>query len=283
MRRAKTYGLQVTRGHRLFISKRVTKRGMASDTIAKPGNADERPAFRLIAGDCLVETTGATNETHRGQVLVLVKPDDTVLVHDVHGYKPVAWLTRAESVSTDDDAGILTAVDGDHWLQIRIEHELMNERLPGSPAGRPRGTCPRCGGTLVSAGSAVHCVGCRDRFGLPSDATLREEACDCGLPRMRIERGDVFDLCIDRSCEPMETAIADRFDGDWACPDADCPGQLRVIRRGGLLAGCDQYPECEVAFRLPTGLIDGHCGCGLPRFERDGEVRCLDVTCDAAG
>lgn len=256
---------------------------MATDITAETETAEDQPAFRFIAGECEIETTGPTDHTHRGQVVVLIKPDDTVLVHDISGYKPVAWMTRADTISADHEAGVLTAVDGDHWLRIEVLRGHLEHRVPGSYAGEPIGTCPECDGTLVEAAGTVHCVGCRARYGLPSGSMLTNAQCACGLPRMRVERGDVFDLCIDRECEPMETAIAERFDGTWECPESGCPGHLRIIRRGGLLAACDQYPECEAAFSLPAGMIDGHCGCGLPRFAAGEDVQCLDTGCELTG
>ena len=96
---------------------------------------------------------------------------------------------------------------------------------------------------------------------------------------MRIERGDVFELCVDRSCEPMDAVLASHLDGEWSCPADDCEGELRVIRRRRLFLGCDQYPDCDTAFEFPTGMLDGHCGCGLPRFRDQGEVECLDASC----
>lgn len=255
---------------------------MSAETTGNPEQATQ-PAYRLVVGDCHIETTGATDRDRRGQVVVVVKPDNTVLVHDVVGYKPVAWLTRADSVSEDGEGRVITAVDGDHWLRIAIEQPVIDRRLPGSPAGRPIDACPRCGGDLVLAREEIHCVGCRDRYGLPAGATVVEDRCGCGLPRMRVDRGETFEICIDRECEPLDERIADRFDGVWSCPDAACDGTLRVIRRGGLLVGCDRYPDCERAFRFPEGVLDGHCGCGLPRFAKGGESRCLDATCRSAG
>lgn len=247
--------------------------------------ADTEPAidtsYRLVVGDCRIETAGEADRTYRGTVVVLVKPDGTVLVHDVMGYKPVAWVTRAETVSTDDERDIITAVDGDQWLQVDIEQAVVDRALPGSPAGRPIEVCPECSGPLVAVRDAIHCVSCHERYGLPSGATVIDERCTCGLPIMRVERGETFELCIDRSCDPLDTRIAERFDGVWSCPETDCHGTLRVIRRGGLLLGCDRYPDCDTAYRFPVGTLDGHCGCGLPRFATNGQSRCLDATCQS--
>ena len=256
---------------------------MATEPATSETTDVDQPAYRIIAGECVVETRGTINETHRGQILTIAKPDGTVLVHDTAGYKPIAWITRADSVTTDSTNGTLTAVDGDQWVSVTVEHGFIDRRLPASPAGSPVSDCPSCGGTLVDASGEIYCLGCRVAYGLPSGATLREESCACGLPTMRIERGDVFDLCIDRECEPMEEAIAERFDRKWSCPDSTCTGTLRVLRRSRLIVGCSAYPDCEVAYTLPNGVIDGHCSCGLPRFANESGLRCLDSSCDRIG
>jgi len=72
-----------------------------------------------VAGDCTVrERDGTDTRQRRGRVVVLVKPDDTVLVHDADGYQPVAWLTRADGVAWEHspdapDTDSVAAVDPD--------------------------------------------------------------------------------------------------------------------------------------------------------------------------
>ncbi|MDZ7731614.1 MAG: endonuclease NucS [Natrialbaceae archaeon] len=65
---------------------------MASETI------------RVLSADCTVTIDATDRQEYRGQVLALVKPDNTVLIHDdASGYQPVAWLTRADGVMADRD------------------------------------------------------------------------------------------------------------------------------------------------------------------------------------
>jgi DNA topoisomerase-1 len=94
-----------------------------------------------------------------------------------------------------------------------------------------------------------------------------------------VERG--FALCVDRECESLDGAVKTAFDREWGCPD--CDGDLRIIRNGQLLAGCENYPDCETALSFPTGVVDGECECGLPAFDIGSEKRCLDATCERAG
>ncbi len=232
-------------------------------------------SLHVLAGDCLV----STDETiHRGEVVVLVKPDDTVLVHDIDGYQPVAWLTRAESVARTRNGGFsLTAIAGDRTLRVESKTAYGFGEYPGSQAGIPLGECPNCEHTLVRAGGLVSCLGCESRYGLPDGASVLDARCDCGLPKMRVARGAVFELCLDRGCESLDEAVRDRFDGEWDCPG--CDGVLRIIRRGGLLAGCENYPDCEVGYVIPSGTAEGTCDCGLPVFETPRGRRCLDGAC----
>lgn len=233
---------------------------------------------RVFAGECLVR---ADDDHHRGKVVVLVKPDNTVLVHDVSGYQPVAWITRAESVSQSTTDGFaLTAIAGETVLEVESCMEYGTGSFPVSRAGVPVASCPDCAGVLVRAGDLVTCLGCDRTHGLPDGAAIVDDTCSCGLPRMRVDRGAAFELCIDRRCESLTAAVRDRFDGEWPCPACESP--LRIIRRGGLLAGCDRYPDCDRGFMIPTGTVADRCPCGLPLFDTPRGIRCLDATCDRA-
>jgi DNA topoisomerase-1 len=95
---------------------------------------------------------------------------------------------------------------------------------------------------------------------------------------MRVERGEAFECCIDRNCQPLDDRVQAQFDREWDCPH--CSGDLQIIRRGGLLAGCENYPECDTGYAFPSGIVIGDCPCGLPLFETDSGRRCLDSGCD---
>ncbi len=235
-------------------------------------------SIRVLAGDCTVITDGPDREEFRGRVTTVVKPDNTVLVHDVDGYQPVAWLTRADSVSSsgNGDFSLVAKKDG-RTLRVAAHDQDGFVQYQASRAGSPVGECPDCGGSLVCTTGDVSCVDCSNRYSLPTDATVREERCSCGLPRMRVERGLAFDVCIDRACESLDDAVREAFDREWRCPN--CGGDLRILRRGGLIAGCENYPECDTGFVIPDGVVDGECGCGLPTFETASGRRCLDATC----
>jgi DNA topoisomerase-1 len=230
-------------------------------------------SIRTIAGDCLVRFEGRRERTLRGRVVVLLKPDDTVLVHDVEGYQPVAWLTRPEILSVTRDPTRIFASDGDETLRIDAERDVSVDEHGASEAGTPVGTC-RCDGRLVRTGDRVVCLDCDERFGLPDGASMTDATCDCGLPTFRVARGERFELCLDRECGSLLEAVRRCFDREWDCPN--CEGDLRVRRRGALFAGCDRCPDCETGFSIPCGTVAGTCACGLPLFETPTGPRCLD-------
>lgn len=238
---------------------------------------------RTLAGDCTVRYEGTDVREERGAVLVVIKPDGTVLVHDRDGYQPVAWLTRAADVAYYHDGGArIEAVDDDVTLTVVCHTEFGGGHYAVSRAGEHVGECPACGGPLVRAPESVRCLECDDAFGVPRDASVSPEPCpDCDLPTMTVERGARFELCVDRDCDSLDDHVHEAFDREWICPD--CGGDLLVLRRGGLIAGCEQYPDCEAGYSIPAGSVAGSCSaCGLPRFETADGVRCLDATCGGA-
>lgn len=238
--------------------------------------------IRLFAGECTTTFEGTRERTQRGHVVVLVKPDRTVLVHDADGYQPVAWLTRPDSLTVEtDEAGFgLVARTGEQTLRVASHSTAGLVDYPASAAGVPVGRHPKTGEALVRTGGAVLAVDSGDQYPLPAGATVLDEPCDdCGLPLIRVERGDVLELCVDRGCESLDDAVRGRFDREWPCPD--CGSGLRILRRGRqLLAGCEAHPDCETAVSIPAGVAVGDCPCGLPVFETAGGRRCLDGTCE---
>lgn len=239
------------------------------------------PSLRVIAGRCRTEYDHGDDTTvTQGRVLVVCKPDNTLLVHDAGGYQPVAWLTRPASLVVDGDR--VEATDGDQRLRVDVLESFGRGSYPTGEAGTPVGACPDCDGTLVRSGTRVHCATCGDSYGLPADATVApEDRCaDCDLPTVTLERGDRFRVCLDAACGSYVEQVRDAFDEAWDCPD--CGSGLRVLRRGGLLLGCDAYPDCETSYSFPAGLATGTCDCGLPVFETATGHRCLDSACSTA-
>jgi len=235
-------------------------------------------ATHVIAGRCRTEFEGSREQVQHGDMVVLAKPDGTVLVHDAEGYQPVAWLTRATTVTVGTET--VTARESDQSLIVEIHEEYARARYQTGDAGRPVGSCPDCGSTLVRSQGRVSCPDCKATHSIPSDATVLDETCsDCGRPRFRVERGHSFVVCLDYECDSLDDRVRSAFDRTFDCPD--CGDDLRVLRRGGLLLGCDSYPACETSFSFPAGRHDGACPCGLPAFETTTGRRCLDSRCDA--
>ncbi|MFC7228832.1 topoisomerase DNA-binding C4 zinc finger domain-containing protein [Salinirubellus salinus] len=251
---------------------------------------------RVLAGDCTTTFVDASDETRqRGRSVVVVKPDRTVLVHDEDGYQPAAWLTRPDALHVAEDPTVLTATDGKQYVRVTVHDAAVDREVPVSPVGVPVGTCPgvespgdgtddcdaggECDGVLVRARGAVHCTDCDRRHGLPAGASVDDSTCACGLPRCRVNRGREFEVCLDRTCESLADAVREAFDRAWDCPG--CGGDLRVVEKGGILVGCDAYPECDTTYSFPTGLAVGTCACGLPTFETGRGERCLDGRCEA--
>jgi DNA topoisomerase-1 len=240
-------------------------------------------AIRVLAGECTVTFEGTETREERGEVVTVVKPDNTVLVHDADGYQPAAWLTRADVVryARDTDGFRIVAGKGGQQLVVESHAEHGDAHYPASPAGPAVGECPTCGGTLVRATSGVTCVGCRATYTIPSDATVLEDTCDdCGLPTFRVERGYAVEVCLDPSCRTIADAVRTAIDEHddttrWTC---ECGGALRVERRRGLRTICE---ACGDVYGLPNGVLADQCDCGRPTFRTANGERCLASDCPA--
>lgn len=229
----------------------------------------------VIAGRCTTVFEGTREQEQHGDMIVLIKPDNTVLVHDADGYQPVAWLTRPDSVTVTGDT--VAARDGDQSLRVTVHDAHAREQYPLGEAGVPVGECPDCESSIVRSQGTISCPDCDHEHPIPSNATVLDEHCtDCGLPQVRVQRGYSFVLC--PSCDSLTERVRAAFDREWDCPD--CDGKLRVLYRGGLLLGCDEYPDCETAYSFPSGSHEGECDCGLPVFETASGQRCLDSDCE---
>lgn len=236
-------------------------------------------AIRVIAGRCTVRHEADRTSESVGDVVVLVKPDNTVLVHDAAGYRPAGWLTRAESVQVSIAEGQfrLRATSGDETLEVAGEDPAVAE-FPTTAAGPTVGTCPACGDDLVRSGSTVTRLGCGEAYPLPRDAAVTGDTCeDCGLPTIAVERGTELTVCLDRDCESIDDAVAAAFDGEWVCPT--CGDPLSIERDRTLGAACE---ACGTHYPIPSGTVAGTCACGLPIVETEHGSRCLDPQCQAA-
>jgi DNA topoisomerase-1 len=235
-------------------------------------------AIRVFAGQCTVTHESESTTTQEGLVVVLVKPDNTVLVHDAAGYRPAGWLTRADSLRVarrDGDLDLL-ATKGSERLHVR-GGDVGAVEFPVSAAGDVVGECPACEAPLVRHSGLVSCIKCGPEYRLPGDATMTDGTCDaCGLPTISVTRGEEFELCLDRACTSLDEAVRERFEGEWTCPDCHTP--LTIERERTLVAAC---PECESSYHVPSGELAGTCECGLPRFETGDGARCLDPDCEA--
>ena len=237
---------------------------------------------RILTGDCTVEFEGTRDRTQRGHVVTRVKPARTVVAHDASGSHPVAWRTGPDEFTVEPgrEGFSLTAAADGQLRSVRSNTVETSESVPVSEAGVPVGDCPLCTGQLVRTRGAVRCLDCAEQYGLPSGATVLDSTCpDCGLPQMRVERGESFDLCVDYACESLSDVVRERFDEAYDCPDCGAPLRVRSPD-GRLFFGCEAYPDCETSFSFPAGVVTGACECGLPRFRTASGVRCLDGTCE---
>lgn len=163
-------------------------------------------SMRVYAGECTAEYEGTVDRTARGHVVALVKPDDTVLVHDRDGYSPAVWLTRPASLDVDHgDGPRITAVDGDQRLTVRF-HGVEETFSPavsvaGVPVGSTAGETDR---PFVRNRGSVVDLTTGNRYALSAHSAVLNARCECGLPLIRVERTADDQRCLDPACERAE-------------------------------------------------------------------------------
>lgn len=165
-------------------------------------------SMRVYAGECTAEYEGTVDRMARGHVVALIKPDNTVLVHDRDGYSPAVWLTRPASLDVDHgDGPRITAVDGDQRLTVRF-HGVEEALSPAvSVAGVPVGSTADAGDTdrsfVRNRGSVVD-LATGDRYAVSAGSTVLNVRCECGLPLIRAEQTADDQRCLDSACERVE-------------------------------------------------------------------------------
>ena len=83
------------------------------EAASKINEALSRREWIVVAGSCYMEYEGrAASSSTPGDVLVIIKPDGSVLVHGARGYKPLNWQpdTSHISASTREGELIVTAI-----------------------------------------------------------------------------------------------------------------------------------------------------------------------------
>jgi len=97
---------------------------------------------------------------------------------------------------------------------------------------------------------------------------------------MRVARGLAFNVCLDRGCESLDAAVKQAFDREWACPEPDCDGDLRILRRGASSPAASSIPTATPVSPSPPASPTANATAGSPTFETASGTRCLDATCD---
>lgn len=155
--------------------------------------------IRVFAGECTAEYKGACSRV-RGRVVVLIKPDDTVLVHDTEGYSPAVWLTQPGSLDIDSGDPRITAVEGDQRLVVRFHELEARTAYAASVAGIPVGPASERAGAFVRRRGCVVDRTTGHRYALPMGGVVLGARCGCGLPLVRVEC-ETEPQCLDTDCE----------------------------------------------------------------------------------
>lgn len=71
-----------------------------------------RGRYYVLAGHAELEYSGRAQKTYKGDAVLQIKPDDSVLVHSMRGVNPVSYIVRAEEIRLKGKDGKLTITAG---------------------------------------------------------------------------------------------------------------------------------------------------------------------------
>lgn len=100
---------------------------MDSKGISMPG----RDNCYVISGPALMEYNGRVLKKFEGDMVLILKPDNSIIIHGLHGVKPVSYLARAQEIWSRGSNGTFTieAISGNDRLITTFRKIYSFERL----------------------------------------------------------------------------------------------------------------------------------------------------------
>jgi hypothetical protein len=95
-----------------------------------------RGKFLVMSGEAELEYAGRVHKEYRGNTILLIKPDDSIVVHGLRGIKPVSYIARADDIRLRGNDGrfTVTVIAGNDRLVITFlrmsAFEDLFEKLP---------------------------------------------------------------------------------------------------------------------------------------------------------
>ena len=102
----------------------------------------DKGTFYVIAGDASVEYAGRAHDTYSGSVVVLIKPDSSVVVNTEKGVLPHNYMGKANVSGTKDENGMkIVAESNGERLYIAFDKvALMQAPFSGASVEEPQET-----------------------------------------------------------------------------------------------------------------------------------------------
>ena len=100
----------------------------------------DKGTFYVIAGDASVEYAGRAHDTYSGSVVVMIKPDSSVVVNTEKGVLPHNYMGKANVSGTRDENGmkIVAESNGEHLYISFDKVVLMQAPFSGASADEPQ-------------------------------------------------------------------------------------------------------------------------------------------------
>jgi len=87
--------------------------------------------FYVVSGPASVEYNGRIVKQFEGYTVLVLKPDNSIIIHSLHGIKPVSYLARADEIWSRGKNGTFTmeAIAGDDRLTVTFRKMCACESL----------------------------------------------------------------------------------------------------------------------------------------------------------
>jgi hypothetical protein len=97
--------------------------------------------YLVMSGEVDLEYTGRAHKKYQGYAILLIKPDDSVVVHGLRGVNPVSYITRADDIrfkGKDRKFTVMTIAGSDRLVVTFLRMSAFENLFEKMPLEKPK-------------------------------------------------------------------------------------------------------------------------------------------------